>query len=74
MTKFNVGDRVVLVNLFKKNSRVKYLSDDSNTIGNRGVVTGLQSPPCDPYIVVWDNKSLNSYHEGNLEMEILENV
>lgn len=65
--KIEVGTRVKLVNL-KKPSGGEFFKNNSNTVGNTGVVTGISSETTINISVKWDNGSNNTYCATNLEV------
>lgn len=68
MESITIGSRVRLVSL-EDNHRGVYPESCSNTIGNVGVIIKCSIGSSLPYLIKWDNGSVNSYNIHNIELE-----
>ena len=70
---FKVGDRVMLVNITDPYGG-EYSANESNTVGNRGVVREVYNNRVLKYQVTWDNGHSNGYSDTNLRLAEIVNV
>lgn len=69
MEKIIVGSRVKLVSLKNRLGGGFYPESRSNTIGNVGVIIAHTDDSALPYRIKWENGSINSYNDHNIELE-----